>query len=239
MAEGIFNASETTNSEANEISYSSELVGDGKKFKTVGDLEKGKMESDAFIEQLKTENAGLRSDLDTRMTAADTLEKIREENAAKEAVENTTLSLNSDEVTNLVKTTIEKRESAKTAEQNVSEVDVKMRALYGDRAKEVFDEKASSLGLSPEYLKDVASKSPAAFYNVLGLDLKKVAVAPTLSTGSISTEGGQGPLATENSWAWFENMRKTDPTRYWKPETQNLLFKSRQEQGDKFGTIQA
>src|SRR5574343_873745 len=37
----------------------SQLVGPGKKFKTYSDLEKGKLEADAFIERLKTEKAEL------------------------------------------------------------------------------------------------------------------------------------------------------------------------------------
>ena len=46
-----------------------ELVGEGKRYATVEALAKGRLDADAFIEQLKRENAGLREDLSTRLTA--------------------------------------------------------------------------------------------------------------------------------------------------------------------------
>jgi len=40
-----------------------ELVGEGKKFKTVEDLAKGKLEADSFIAQLEGELKGVKGDL--------------------------------------------------------------------------------------------------------------------------------------------------------------------------------
>jgi hypothetical protein len=241
MTEGIFDKDgKPINSEVDVIKpYASELVGEGKKFRTVEDLEKGKTESDSFIEQLKGENAGLRKDLDERMTTAEALEKIREENASHTPSENTTPGLDTDAVTNLVEKTIEQKDFAKIAAQNIAEVDQKMKALYGEKAKEVFEQKAAAIGLSSEYLQDVASKSPSAFFNVLGLEVKKSGgVAPVVTQGDLRSEVEMTPSVVEHSWAWFETLRKDNPIKYWKPETQNILFKARMEQGDKFGLTQ-
>lgn len=42
------------------VQYSERLVGEGKPFKDIEALAKGKMDADAFIEQLKNENAQMR-----------------------------------------------------------------------------------------------------------------------------------------------------------------------------------
>ncbi len=217
-----------------------ELVGEGKKFATIEDLAKGKAEADKFIEQLKKEQAELRSDLDQRLSAQDLLEEIRKEREAQLQTSsapsegNTTPSLGQDDIANLVTQTIEQRETQQTAENNILAVDRKMKELYGDKAQEVMLQKASSSNISVDFLKDIAAKSPNAFYNVLGLSTQKP-TTPTLTTGTVDTSGTQTNTSSGNTWADFEKMRKENPKLYWKPETQMRILKEKQEQGESFG----
>jgi|TARA_R110000803_G_scaffold38016_3_gene82055 hypothetical protein len=217
-----------------------ELVGEGKKFATVEDLAKGKAEADVFIEQLKKEQAELRSDLDQRLSAQDLLDEIRKEREAQlhassaPAEGNTTPSLGQDDIASLVNSTIEQRETQQTADQNILTVDSKMKDLYGDKAQEMMLTKAAASNISVDFLKDIAAKSPNAFFNVLGLSDQRPAT-PTMTQGSVDTTGLTPKTTNGNSWSDFEVMRRENPKMYWKPETQIRLLKAKQEQGESFG----
>ena len=217
-----------------------ELVGEGKKFATVEDLAKGKAEADIFIEQLKKEQAELRSDLDQRLSAQDLLEEIRKEREAQlsasnsPAQENTTPSLGTDDIANLVKNTVKQLGVQETAEQNILAVDIKMKELFGDKAQEVMIQKAKENEVSVDFLKDAAAKSPKAFFNVLGLANQKPAT-PSMTQGTVDMSGTEPRSNAGNSWQDYEIMRRENPKLYWKPETQIRLLKSKQEQGESFG----
>jgi hypothetical protein len=239
----IFNATEATSPASTQTTGSvEELVGDGKKFATVEDLAKGKQEADTFIEQLKGEMAGLRSDLDQRVTSTALLEEIRKEREAQlqqsadAAQGNTSPQLDQGDITNLVNQTIEQREVQQTATGNILSVDTKMKEMYGEKAQEVMLQKAKASNISVEFLQDIASKSPEAFYNVLGITEQKTPTTP-MTTGSVSTTGLAATQTTTlgDSWADFEKMRREQPKQYWKPETQQRLFRAKQEQGNTFG----
>ena len=237
----IFNG-EPTNPPASTQTTGSveELVGEGKKFATVEDLAKGKAEADIFIEQLKKEQAELRSDLDQRLSAQDLLEEIRKEREAQlsasnsPAQENTTPSLGTDDIANLVKNTVKQLGVQETAEQNILAVDIKMKELFGDKAQEVMIQKAKENEVSVDFLKDAAAKSPKAFFNVLGLANQKPAT-PSMTQGTVDMSGTELRSNAGNSWQDYEIMRRENPKLYWKPETQIRLLKSKQEQGESFG----
>ena len=217
-----------------------ELVGEGKKFATVEDLAKGKAEADIFIEQLKKEQAELRSDLDQRLSAQDLLEEIRKEREAQlsssntPAEGNTTPSLGQDDIASLVKDTVKQMGVQETSEQNILIVDQKMKELFGDRAQEVMLQKAKENEVSVDFLKDAAAKSPKAFFNVLGLSNQKT-TTPSMTQGTVDLSGTAPKNNTGNSWQDYEVMRKENPKMYWKPETQIRLLKAKQDQGESFG----
>ncbi len=242
MTENIFN--ETTNPPASTQTTGSveALVGPGKKFATVEDLAKGKAEADAYIAQLQGEAAGLRSDLDQRISAEELLAEIRTEREAQLSAAavieqgNTTPSQEPVDIASLVNQTIENREVQQTATQNLSAVDTKMKELYGEKAQEVMVSKAKEAGVSVAFLQTIAEQSPKAFYNALGLSATKQ-TTPSVTTGTVDTTGLQNlqPSGGLNTWADFEKLRKDNPKLYWKPDTQNRLMKARQDNGDAFG----
>lgn len=221
--------------------YTSELVGDGKKFDSVEALEKGKIESDTFIEQLKEEQKQLRDDLSKRMSTEELLAEIRKERedllkATESAPGNTTPEFDRDGLKSLVSQTIKEEEIARTAEQNEIIVDKRMNELFGDKTLEVFATKATGLGLSKEHLQGVAQKSPSAFFKLMGLDNIKTPTTPASSKGSIDPDGlkEQSAPVVDGSWKYYQKMRKENPDEYWKPETQQRIMKARAEQGSDY-----
>ena len=70
-----------------EPNYLAELVGEGKKFKTVDDLAKGKWNSDSMIETLKAEIATLKAQANSGANVDTLLAEIRKINGNKEGTD--------------------------------------------------------------------------------------------------------------------------------------------------------
>jgi hypothetical protein len=230
---------ETTQEQQQQASAFESLVGEDKKFKSPEDLAKGKMESDQFIEQLKKEQAELREELSKRLTSEEVLEKIREANQqqGQSQGDNTSPQLSEERLSELVKKSLESTRTEETKLNNVQSVDQQLVNQFGDKAGEWLVNKAKDLGVSVNFLQDVASTSPQAFFNTVGLNQTNLGKA-SVTQGSVNTTvmsqvntAGQPQHGTKK---FYDQLRKENPRKYWTPEVQNQLFKSRQELGDKF-----
>lgn len=157
-----------------------DLVGEGKKFATVDDLAKGKAESDAFINQLKDELAGVRSELEKGNNAEDNLKTLRAEladvkskltNVNSEPKEPTAPVLDEEQLEALVSGVITKNEQTRTANQNLAAANTAMVKQFGsvEKATEVFKSKAEAIGMSSSDLKALAAKSPSAFFHLVDI----------------------------------------------------------------------
>lgn len=201
----------------------SELVGDGKKFKTVEDLAKGKLESDNFIAKLQAENNELRTLLKTteeKVIRAATVEDIlkRVEGVSKPTSTpaasgtdgNQPVSLTREDVVNL----LAQREQEAKAKANYAMANRTLVEAYGDKAKEVVATKAAELGISPAMLKAMAETSPKAFLTVLG-----VGSAPSAPSVSRTGSAGRGnvntaaisnspPIGEVRNQSFYDKMRK-------------------------------
>lgn len=205
------------------------LVGDDKPFKDFEALAKGKKSADEFIEHLKSENAQLREDLDKRVSVEGMLEKLKEEKALEAKKEDTTPRLDEEVLSEMVLGIVNKKSEAERIEANILAVDKRMKEVYGeDKARDVIEKKAAEMNVGKDFLQSVAAKSPQAFYNLIGVDATKHATA-TATTSSLRTEAAAGGGIGEHTKEWFDNIRKTDPQRYFSPAIQNLYMKKAME----------
>ena len=200
------------------------LVGEGKKFTSDEEMAKGKVESDAFIIKLQNEQAELREELDKRLSAEETLARIQE--TSKTSNENTS-QVSADNVTDLVKQTVQQMSEDETAKVNVMKADSILAAKYGDKRGEVVAAKAKELGVTLEFLEDTAAKSPSAFLGMMGETTPAQPTPNAAVNGSVNTDAmsqvNAGPK--DDSYASFETLRKENPKEYFKPETQNKMLR--------------
>ena len=116
------------------------------------------------------------------------------------------------------------------------------KELYGnDKAAQVVKDKAQAMGVSLDWLQDAAAKSPSAFFSVMGISLEggktttpSATVSSTTNTQAVEQVHASG--IQQDTWKHFEEIRKSDPRTYWKAETQQRLFKARNEKGESFYT---
>jgi hypothetical protein len=190
-----------------------DLVGEGKKFKDADALAKAKIESDAFIEQLKGELAGLRNaqgNLDALQNRIAELEAQKNKSPAPSP--NTMGELTQDKLEEIVAGFITKQEQSRTANQNIAAANDAMIRQFGslDKAQAEFNLKALETGMSVAELKALAAKSPNAFYHVMGINPKAPAPKADLQNSNINTTNLQSNSAgpKPRSAAYYNAKRR-------------------------------
>jgi len=234
-----FGNTQTTNTDTgtnvqNNDQVFNQTVGDGNQYATVEDLAKGKKEADAFIDQLKLENAQMREDLSKRPTLDDVQDIMKLQN---EGQNNTSSELNEEALNTIVDSRLENRNTRALEHTNVSQASDKMVELYGEKASEQVAKKAGELGVTVKYLQDQAAKSPAMFYSIMGVnDTASNNVAGNQTAQGNNTEQfNQTQHGTnEGTWSHYEKLRKEDPKKYFSPKVQNEMFQMRKDKDADF-----
>lgn len=207
------------------------LVGEGKKYKTVEDLAKSRLEADEFIERLKRENAEMRGTLTEKEAEYERILKARQESTTTQPTQ-----VKPDEIAGLVDERIKAVEAQRSAEQNLKAANDELVGKFGgdmDQAKKYLVAKAQELGVTVDYLKAQAMQSPTVFKHLVGgPEAKPGTPAPATAVSTTSSAPTSG--IREGTWAFYEQLRKTNPSRYFSPEIQNKMFRDRKEKGQTF-----
>lgn len=202
-------------------------------------VEKRLQDKDAFIEQLKREQAELREELKKRVIADDQLNELRAEiTALKEQTtqprEHTSPALSESSIRALVEQTITNTERNRATGVNIQEANTALIKHFGGDATKAADHvqaKAKELGVKVDFLKDMAAQSPTGFLTLMGT----TATAPVVDTNirrevrSENREISPGVGLREGTYEWFEDIRRKSATQYWTPNVQQQLFKAVQD----------
>jgi hypothetical protein len=236
----LFNAPAPTTQEPDqEVDYFANLVGEGKKFKTPQDLARGKAEADAFIARLQQEQADLRNELAQRARLAelvDRLDKPQDTPPPQQQRQDTPTQpenqgIDPSKLNEIVNKLLSEREAGNTAKQNLDAVKQTLVDKLGPNYAEKIKTQATQLGVSTDFMESVAKQSPSAFYNLIGLNATKT------RDGFVTPDGQRTsfePTTKGRDMKHYENIRKTDPTKYWSPQVQNQLHKDALAMGEKF-----
>lgn len=219
----------------------SELVGEGRKYKTPEEALKSVPHAQKHIQELEGTLANLRTELAQRMSLEEAVTELRAGNKPIESTEGSVNQtgniLDEDGVAKLVEKVVEGRESARVQRENQSQVVAALKAVYGDKAEEVYNSKMASLGMAHEEFTALASKSPKA---ALALFPEAGTIKPSsgsVTTGSVRTESfAQTGQVKAGTYAWYNNLRKTDPKTYFSREIQVEMARRAAELGQAFYT---
>lgn len=226
--------------------YLDELVGEDKKFKTVEDLARGKAEADMYIDHFKGLHDNLREDykrLKSEYDAGPSLKELIDQfKSSKESNNDNTQIVNEDKsvtldsakIEELIRNQIQQTKQTDTEEQNYNLVQAKLIEMYGPNYANTLKQQISQLGLTADFVNDLARKHPNVLFKTLGLDGQRQTEtfqAPPKSTNQIDHFGSNTPKRT---WSYYEKIRKTEPTRYFDPKTQDQMFKDAVALGDSF-----
>lgn len=230
-----------------------ELIGEGRKYKTVEDALASITHAQEHISRIERENKELREDLLARVRLEEALKGSKGTGDDTSTVTNQSDSGASDNtphnekfvdpsaISEVVKSTVEELEAEKQAKQNLMEVDVTMKSKFGESAKQVLLNKAQELGVSVEYLTQTAATSPKAFFNLVGIDPSKGSETTqdpvskiTNSSETGVNNGASSDTPQPGTFKWYQKLRREDPVKYHSVEVQMEMHRKAKELGDKF-----
>lgn len=234
--------------------YLSEYVGEGKKFKTPAELAKAKAHSDAFIERLQREQAALRNELNTRAKLEELMDRM---STTKDSTGNVnsqgtqtpgengqdgtaTKNLSPDDIEKVIEQRLAKREAEARVKNNVEAVKSRLMAEFGDNFVAELENRTKELGLTRDFVQDIAKREPKALFRLLGIDgqqqssNKETDVFSAPPRSSVNSAGFGIRDTGEKKFADYEKIRKEDPSRYWSPQVQNEIHKQAMKLGEKF-----
>lgn len=191
------------------------LVGEGKKFKTIDDLVKGKVEADRTIALREQEMATIRQELATAQATAELLQRsintpqsrppVGEPQQAAPAP-----AFTQEDLAERVKSVMQQTTAEQRKADNKEAAATKLLEVYGDsvKAQAALAAKAAELGVSTQWLESVAEQSPKAFFSQLGLNAT-ASGTPGPSRGDVNTEAfsatrpGEGQPGT---YKYYQNL---------------------------------
>jgi len=221
------------------------LVGDNKKFKSPEELAKGKWEADKYIEfknkefdELKSDYLQLRKELDSRASVEDLIDRMSKSQQTQDGIPNPNAntekpSIDSAQIESLVDSKLAQRETQRQYEQNFKMVRDKLQEVYGNNWQTPLKEHMDRLNLDPQFVDTMARQHPTAFIRTFGLDNPR-SNESFQAPPSSEQNTGFGKDRTKRSWAYYQEIKKADPKKYYDSQTQLQLMRDAEALGDDF-----
>lgn len=220
--------------------YLSEYVGEGKKFADAAALARAKAESDAFIKRILDEKRLLEEDLKTRTNYQEFIDQLKTAqkppvapNQETSPVQVTSPSVEPD-LEKKVSEAIEKREAENARTRNLMDVQQKLLETFGNDYATRVKSRAQELGIPVAWLNDAAAKSPQAFYAMIGLTKTQPEPTARQIPSSVNTAALMAPGGNVKNWAYYNNMRKTNPVQYNSKQVQAEMWEQAKALGPDF-----
>ena len=229
--------------------YLQDLVGEGKKFRSPEELARGKAESDLYIKHLERGRDELREDY----------LKLREESVARQKLEeligqlesktqqptssaetqkpdekNIQPQWDSKQIESLVSSKIQEHELTRKQEQNFNQVRSKLQERFGNNYQSVLKTQIDSLGLTEDFVNDLARKHPTVLFKTLGLDTPVQRENFQTPPRSDQSSSSFSPQTSKRTWNYYQNMKKAEPKVYWDPKTQVQMMHDSVALGEDF-----
>ncbi len=222
--------------------YFSELVGEGKKYKTNVDAGRALVEKDLHIAQVQREAAEARAALAERVKLEELYDKINAlatKSPNSEADNQNTNGTNTqgtaitpehiDELFNKKFSLAEQKRQEEMNEAKSKEIAAKK---FGNNYPSKLKEEASRVSMTPEQLDQVARSNPAAFSRLIGADTpvrQEALTTPPLGVSTTFT-----PATGERTMAWYKQLRKDNPILYASREMVAQQIKDAERIGESF-----
>lgn len=182
------------------------IVGEHSVYNSVEDLLNGARQKEAMITKLLEENKTLRAqyeNLSKSTSVIDELKTLRQQELqSKDAnTDNTKSMINPDTIKDIALKAMQEQSAIDKANGNLKDCQDAVTRLTGD-CDLAFKNKANELGITVDYLKDIAKTSPKAFKNMFGIKEERVITPDFLqSTKQVSTTNNESDSFFKNKEA--------------------------------------
>jgi hypothetical protein len=162
------------------------------KYKTVKDALIGLQHAQAHIQTLLTEKRTVEEELGTLRPVATKVTEL--EGLVRRLTESSTPTatpaaqgMSEEAVATLVEQTLTRQQQAQIATANLGKVVEAVKKAHGDKAEEVFYQKAKELGMTQAEVNTLAARTPAAVLRLLGLEA--TSSGQQVTQGTVNTTG--------------------------------------------------
>jgi hypothetical protein len=242
MSDDVFTQTEGVSESALE-----QLVGQGKKFETIEDLAKGKLEADAFIQRLEGENqltreqmAELEVKAQKQHTVSELIDAVKKTN--EQGVKEGNQPISKDDLSNMVKSIMDGEHETQTRAQNRRQANQSvLDKVNGDveAARSYVAERAKALNTTVEKLQALGEDSPTAFRTLMETNPSTGSQSITHLQGTgIGSVDGQPETVVDGhkTKAYYDNLKKEmGASVYWNDsKIQGQYYKDAVALGDRF-----
>ena len=206
-----------------------EYLGEGKRWKTVEDVIKGKLEADNTVRRRESELATLRQELNNRLSVEEAMTKLAQ--ASRQPVgapnsqpatpaANEQSGISDTPKPSLTIEDVEKLLSQKTKaveqENNQKFAKQKLTELFGDNYVNVVAKKAKEMGEPIEFFEDLAKSRPNVLLSLLGPAPAAAPSAPSLFNSVNPTQQvlNRNSNSGERTKSFYDNLKKEDPRKF-------------------------
>lgn len=213
------------------------------KDKSAEDLLKKAVEADIHIKNLERENAEkhqmytqVYDELQTKAKLEDLLDRMQNQPPVALPLANEVKQpeVDMNKMKDFFKEEISSYEKQKREVENFGLVQSKLKERYGDNYAHVLTDQYNQLGLSNEDMNSLATKSPEAYFRMLGLNdrpRENYQTPPRTNQRNDSF----APKVQKRDWWYYQEMRKTNPKLYLDPKISAQMERDAQELGAAFG----
>jgi hypothetical protein len=223
-----------------------DLIGEGKKYATSEKALESLPHKELLIDSLQKQVKELHDELSKAKALEEVLESLKkpQETPATSRQEPSASAESSKELEARLLAALEAKVSERVAEavpkaaseqseqriraENRQAVSAALQSAFGDTAPQVLAEKAKELGVTVQELGALSERSPKAV-------LAYFQVQGSAGTGSVNTQSStQSGAQKEGTYAWWNQIRKTDPHKYHDPKMQAKMLADRKRLGEAF-----
>lgn len=194
-------------------------------------IAKGKVEADTYInfknkefDTLRQDYLGLRDQVSTGRKLEEVIDQLSRTKQLEDDGNNPAGDVKEkpqfdpSQLDSIVAAKLEEAQERKRQAENFRTVETKLKEQYGNNYSAVLKQKSDELGLSQEWVNDTARKYPEVLFRALSLDRQPAESfqAPVSST----RVSGFTPAVTKRNNAYYEKMRRENPTEYWSGKMQ-------------------
>lgn len=208
-------------------------------------MAKGKYEGDMYIDHFKKTQDELRADysrLREEYNAGQSLKELIDQlKSAKVSEDDKNLvdddksaALDLSKIEELVQSKIQATKQQEKEEANFGTVQAKLLEVWGPNYANTLKQQVSQLGLTADFVNDLARKYPQVLFRTLGLDGQRQSETFQAPPSSTQRNDPFAPNVNKRTWSFYEKMRKNEPAKYFDPKTQDQMFKDALSLGDSF-----
>lgn len=220
------------------------------KDKTKEEILEAKINSDLFIRTKNAQFDDLKKDyleLRERHQAGTELKELidqlkskpqEDDNSQLHPQGNNQPAIKSEDIDALVNQRISEQltahQKALAQKENFNAIQAKLKEHFGSDYQNAYKQRLDSLGLSHEFADDLAKNHPSVFMKTFELDTPKQQSNVSLPR-STQRPSSFAPNAPVRNWAYYQEMKKTNPKLYLDPKIAVQMDADAQALGDDFG----